>query len=138
MEDLKQSVKQWYILDKKIEEMNKDLSNLRDKKKEVEKDVITNMKQNGLENKKINIGQISIIYSKSMQLPPYNLELFEDTLDKIYKKGSSESIHILKTLNINRENNRTPTYCIKKRKNRSTQKISRNPQPQQLPNPNIQ
>ena len=64
MEDLKQSVKQWYILDKKIEEMNKDLSNLRDKKKEVEKDVITNMKQNGLENKKINIGPISIIYSK--------------------------------------------------------------------------
>lgn len=128
MEDLKQSVKQWYLLDKKIEDMNKEISNLRDKKKEIEEMVIVNMKKNGLDNKKLNIGPVSIIYSTSMQLPPYNLELIENVLDSIYKKGSNESIRFLQSLHANRENNRKANRCIKKRKNRSTKKVNRKPQ----------
>jgi len=129
MDELKSSVKQWYLLDKKIEDLSQELSNLRDKKKEIEQDVITNMKKNGMEHKKLNLGPVSIIYSTTMQLPPYNLELIEGVLDTIYKKGSNESIRFLQTLHANRENNRKPNNCIKKRKNRSTKKVARTPQP---------
>lgn len=125
MNDLKDSIKKWYDLDKNIEELNQQLSTMRDKKKELEQQVIIQMKQQGLQNKKLNIGPISIIYSSTMQLPPYNLELIEEVLDKLYKKGSPQSIQFLQLLHANRENNRKPNYCIKKRKNRSTQKKNR-------------
>ena len=127
MDDLKTTVKQWYLLDKKIEEMNQELSDLRDKKKEIERDVIINMKKNGMEHKKLNLGPVSIIYSTTMQLPPYNLELVEGVLDTIYNKGSDKSLRFLQTLHTSRENNRKPINCIKKRKNRSTKKVSRIP-----------
>lgn len=138
MDDLKDSIKMWYNLDKRIDELNLQISTMRDKKKELEKTVIVQMKQQGLQNKKLNIGPISIIYSNSMQLPPYNLELIEEVLDKLYKKGSPQSIQFLQTLHANRENNRKPNYCIKKRKNRSTKKKDRTqPKPitQEVTNP---
>ena len=115
MEDLKDSIKMWYSLDKRIDELNLQLSTMRDKK-ELEQNVILQMKKQGLQNKKLNIGPVSIIYSTSMQLPPYNLELIEDVLDKLYKKGSPQSIQFLQTLHANRENNRKPNYCIKNEK----------------------
>ena len=49
----------------------------------------------------------------------------EEVLDKLYKKGSPQSIQFLQSLHANREDNRKPNYCIKKRKNRSTQKKNR-------------
>ena len=139
MDDLKESIKMWYNLDKRIDELNLQLSTMRDKKKELEQNVIVQMKKQGLHNKKLNIGPISIIYSTSMQLPPYNLELIEDVLDKLYNKGSPQSIQFLQTLHANRENNRKPNNCIKKRKNRSTKKRNRKPS-QSIPpvNPQLQ
>ena len=100
MDDLKESIKMWYNLDKRIDELNLQLSTMRDKKKELEQNVILQMKKQGLQNKKLNIGPISIIYSTSMQLPPYNLELIEDVLDKLYKKGSPQSIQFLHYMQI--------------------------------------
>lgn len=146
LNDLKDSIKKWYDLDKRIEEMNLQLSTMRDKKKDLENTVILQMKQQGLQDKKLNIGPVSIIYSSTMQLPPYNLELIEEVLDKLYKKGSPQSIHFLQTLHANREGNRKPNCCIKKRKNRSTKKKTRhisqtdtcprsNPNPNPNPNP---
>ena len=68
MNDLKDSIKKWYDLDKNIEELNQQLSTMRDKKKELEQQVIIQIKHQKLQNKKLNIGPISIIYSSTMQI----------------------------------------------------------------------
>lgn len=125
MEELKTSLKKWYLLDKKIEELNQEVSRLREKRKETESEVILHMKKNNLHDKKLNIGPISVIYSSSMQLPPYNIELIEEALDSIYNKGSPQSLQFLQTLHSKRENNRKPNHCIRKRKNKNTKKVNR-------------
>jgi len=122
MEDLKEGIRQWFLLDRQIDEMNSKLTDMREKRNILETHVINLMKSNDVRDKKLNIGPVSIVYSNTMQLPPYNLELIEQSLDNIYSKGNEQSIQILASIKNTRENKRKPRECIKKRKNKLTQK----------------
>ena len=125
MEELKEAIRMWYRIDKQIDEYNTIAGELRDKRNSLEKKVLELMKTTGLDKKKLNIGPISIIYSRSNQLPPYNLELIENSLNTLYSKGHPETTKVLTAIQTTRETLRKPNHCIKKRKNKATQKKNR-------------
>ena len=122
MNELSEKINNWSKIDKEIVKINEYLKNLKYYKSKTENDILNIIKSNNLTEKKIRFNNNHFVYNISHSLPPLSLTLLEKVLSD--NLNNQAKTHILNEIKTYRENNKSQSISLKKKKIRKTKSNS--------------
>ena len=122
MNRLSDKINNWSKIDKEILKLNEYLKNLKQHKSKTEQEILNIIKNNNLTEKKIRFNNNHFVYNISHSLPPISLTLIEKVLGD--NLNSNIKTHILNEIKKYRENNKSESISLKKKKIRKTKSNS--------------
>ena len=122
MDKLSEKINNWNKIDQKISKLNEYLKNLKQHKSQTENEILNTIKTNNLTEKKIRFNNNHFVYNISNTLPPLSLTLLEKILSENLNNNMTR--HILNKIKLYRENNKSESICLKKKKIRKTKSNS--------------
>ena len=114
-QDFINALKNWVNLENTISANNAEVKNLKEKRDLLEQNILKYIKVNGLEQTKLNLGNISLLYSETCSLAPLSQTLIVESL-KEYLKNQRDVDNICEIIKRKRENNRKTNISLKKKK----------------------
>ena len=111
--EFKQYLKQWIIYDNAIKKYNSHTKSLKDQKDTVEKELLFMIRQNNLQNIKINISDSKIIYNTTNTTPSLSYKFLEETLTE-YLNDKEESVKICEFVKMKRETKKKINHSLKR------------------------
>ena len=122
MEKLSDNIKLWLTYDTKISEINNYNKNLKEKKQNIETNIIESLKYNNLSEKDIKINNLKINVHNSSTPAALSLKIIEESLSNVVDEHTKNLI--LENIKQNRLKNKTNSIVLKKKiiRNKSTKK----------------
>ena len=114
-QDFINALKNWVNLENTISNNNSEVKNLKEKRDLLEQNILKYIKVNGLEQTKLNLGSISLLYSETCSLAPLSQTLIVESLRE-YLKNQRDVDNICEIIKRKRENNRKTNISLKKKK----------------------
>ena len=117
-QDFISAIKNWVNIDKTISNNNAEVKSLKEKKELLEQNILRYIKANGLQQTKLNLGEISVTYNETYNLAPLSLTLIIESLSE-YLKNPRDIENICEIIKLKRERNRKTNISLKKKKNKN-------------------
>ena len=114
-QDFINALKNWVNLENTISANNAEVKNLKEKRDLLEQNILKYIKVNGLEQTKLNLGNISLLYNETCSLAPLSQTLIVESLRE-YLKNQRDVDNICEIIKRKRENNRKTNISLKKKK----------------------
>lgn len=118
MDELKLNIAKYMKLDEELTKRNNVVKELRSKKNDIQKKILTFIELNNLKNTKINLNHCYIKYNINESLCPINMD-FLDTCFNNYFNDSKKADDIIEFIERQRQLNKKKTIGLKKLKNKS-------------------
>ena len=117
-QDFINAIKNWVNIDKTISNNNAEVKTLKEKKDFLEQNILRYIKTNGLQQTKLNLGEISVTYNETYNLAPLSMTLVIESLGE-YLKNQRDIENICEIIKRKRERNRKTNISLKKKKNKN-------------------
>ena len=126
---LSKDITDWLKYNIIIDRLSNQIKSVKETKNKLESQILANLKDNYLMEKKLKISNYHVYYNVSNSMPPLSSKLLEQVLDEYLTPQTKEKI--LNKLQLMRESNKTQTICLKK-KNIKQSKQSKTLRPKHL------
>ena len=113
MEKLSDNIKLWLTYDTKISEINNYNKNLKEKKQNIETNIIESLKYNNLSEKDIKINNLKINVHNSSTPAALSLKIIEESLINVVDENTKKLI--LENIKLNRLKNKSNSIVLKKK-----------------------
>lgn len=112
--DFINAIKHWMDLDNTISQSNSQIKNLKEKRDELEGNILRYITVNDLKNTKLTLGNNCVSYNETCTLAPLSLTLVIESLGE-YIKNKKDIDNICEIIKRKRENNRKTNISLKKK-----------------------
>ena len=126
---LSKDITEWLKYNIIIDRLTNQIKSVKETKNNFESQILTNIEDNSLIDKKLKISNYHVFYNVSNSMPPLTSKLLEHVLDEYLTPQIKETI--LNKIQLVRESNKTQTICLKK-KNIKQSKQSKTIRPKHL------
>ena len=110
---LSKDITDWLKYNIIIDRLSNQIKSVKETKNKLESQILTNLKDNYLMEKKLKISNYHVYYNVSNSMPPLSSKLLEQVLDDYLTPQIKEKI--LNKIQLVRERNKTQSICLKKK-----------------------
>ena len=110
---LSKNITDWLKYNIIIDKLSNQLKSVKEKKNNLESQILTNLEDNYLIDKKLKVSNYHVYYNVSNSMPPLSSKLLENVLDEYLTPQIKEQI--INKIQLKRESNKSQSICLKKR-----------------------